>query len=103
MMPVVPAALGEGLLIGGVGTGIEHAGVGAVMGNAVALQIDDMIGQRRRPETASGVSNHAGLRHHAPRSGTERQTKRRAAPPAKARSMCPARPSTPPPADLSRP
>src|SRR5258708_7187185 len=41
MMPVVPAALGEGLLIGGVGTGIEHAGVGAVMGNAVALQIDD--------------------------------------------------------------
>src|SRR5882762_7004567 len=77
-----------------VGTGIEHAGVGAVMGNAVALQIDDMIGQRRRPETASGVSDHASLRHHAARAGTERQRKRRAAPAAKARAMCPARPAT---------
>ncbi len=101
MMPVVPAALGEGLLIGGVGTGIEHAGVGAVMGNAVALQIDDMIGQRRRPETASGVSNHAGLRHHAARAGTERQRKRRAAPAAEARAMCPARPATEALADVS--
>src|SRR6266478_2998354 len=94
MMPVIPAALGESPLIGGVGTGIEHAGVGAVLGNAIALQIDDMIGQRRRPETASGVSDHAGLRHHAARAGTERQRKRRAAPAAEARAMCPARPAT---------
>src|SRR5258706_237577 len=63
------------------------------MGTAVALQIDDMVGQRRRPEAASGVSNHAGLRHHPARAGTERQRERRAAPAAKARAMCPARPA----------
>src|SRR5258706_16148395 len=71
------------------------------MGNAVALQIDDMVGQRRRPETASGVSNHAGLRHHAARAGTERQRERRAAPAAKARAMCPARPASEALADMS--
>src|SRR5258706_9649708 len=70
------------------------------MGNAVALQIDDVIGQRRRPETASGVSNDAGLRHHPARTGTERQRERRAAPAAKARAMCPARPTTEAPADM---
>src|SRR5260370_23925260 len=101
MVPVVPAALGEGLLIGSVGAGMKHAGVGAVMGTAVALQIDDMIGQRRRSEMAPGVSNHAGLRHHAARAGTERQRKRRAAPAAEARAMCPARPATEALADMS--
>src|SRR5467141_1759943 len=100
MMPVIPTALGEGLLIGGIGAGIEHAGVDAVLGDAVTLQINDMIGQRRRPETASGVSNHAGLRHH-PRAGMERQRERRAAPAAKARAMCPARPATEALADVS--
>jgi hypothetical protein len=52
MVPVVAAAFGEGPLVGVVGAGIEHAGVGAVTGNAVALQVGDVGRQRCRPETA---------------------------------------------------
>ena len=46
MVPVIGGALGKGLFIGRVRGGVEHPRIGAVAGDAVALQISDVLGQR---------------------------------------------------------
>jgi hypothetical protein len=38
-MPVVSAALREGLLVRDIRPGIEHAGIGAVVGDTVPLEM----------------------------------------------------------------
>src|SRR5258708_34267181 len=50
---------------------------------------------------AAGVWNEGGRGDQGARGGTERQRKRRAAPAAEARAMCPARPATEALADVS--
>src|ERR1700724_814582 len=87
MVTVVPAPLSEGLLVRDIGAGIEHGGVGAIVGNAVAFQIDDVPGQRCRLKGAAGVSYHAGLCHLPTRAGMTRQGERGTAPAAKVRAM----------------
>jgi len=57
MMPVIPAALREGPLVGRVGARVEHPGIGAIVGDAVALEIGDMLGQRRRPEAGPAMAD----------------------------------------------
>jgi hypothetical protein len=59
MVPVIRAALGEGPIVGHIGAGIEHPGVGAIVGDAVALEIGDMPGQRRSAEAGPVADNPA--------------------------------------------
>ena len=66
MVPVVGAALGEGALIGGVRVRIEHARLLPVAGDAVALQVAHVLGQRGRAETRALMAHHARLDHDAP-------------------------------------
>ena len=49
-----------------VGPGVEHPGVRAVPGNAFALEIGDMLRQRRRTKAAAPVTHDARLDHNAP-------------------------------------
>lgn len=67
MMPVVLAAIREGRVVSAVTAGIEHHRLLTVTGDAVALQIGKMGGQRRGTEGSSLVTNDARLHHHAPR------------------------------------
>src|SRR3546814_15794494 len=61
MVPVVFAARGEGFPIGPVGAGVKHLGRRAIAGDALALQISDMPGDRRRAELCSRVAHDAHL------------------------------------------
>src|ERR1700681_965319 len=87
MVTVIPATLSESVLVRNVRAGIEHGGVGAIVGNAVAFQIDDVPGQRCRLKAAAGGPYHAGLGHHPTGAGMARQGERGTAPAAKARAM----------------
>ncbi len=48
MMPVVLASLGEGQIIGAISPGVEHDAFISVAAHALALEVADMAGQRRR-------------------------------------------------------
>jgi hypothetical protein len=61
MMPVVLAAFGERHGVGAVLGGAEHVSLLAAAGDAVALQIGDVSGERRRAESAAPVADHPGL------------------------------------------
>ena len=66
-MAVILAPLGESALVSASSDrGIEHPGVRAVAGDAFALQIGDVLGERRRTETRAVVADDARLHHHAP-------------------------------------
>ena len=65
-MPVILAAFGEGAFVGRIGIRIEHAGISAVAGDAVALEVGHMFGQRGRAEPGAELPNDARLHHHAP-------------------------------------
>jgi hypothetical protein len=47
MMPVLLAALGEAALVGRVRARVEHPGIFAVPGNAVSLEVLDVLGEWR--------------------------------------------------------
>ena len=47
MMSVILAALGECLRIGALRGGVEHPRILAVAGHALALEIGDVLGERR--------------------------------------------------------
>ena len=51
--------------------------IGAVAGHAVALQIGDVLGQRRGAETRALVSDDTRLHHHAPSVGAQLDLDRR--------------------------
>jgi hypothetical protein len=57
MVPVILTALSESPLVGHIGAGIEHAGIGAIVGDAVAFEIGDMFGQRRRAEADPAMAD----------------------------------------------
>jgi hypothetical protein len=73
MVAIIPATSGKRLLVGDIRAGIEHGGVHPIMSNAVALQIEDMLRQRRRMEPGAAVTHHTGLRHYPTRAGRTRQ------------------------------
>ena len=77
MVPVIRAALGEGRHVGGVAARIEQAGVRAVPGYAVALQIAEMLDERCRAETRPALSHDAGLDDDAPLGRAERERRGR--------------------------
>jgi len=62
VVPVVFAARGERIAIGGVAARIEHARVAAVTGHALALEIGDMTRQRRGAKPRALLADDA--RHH---------------------------------------
>src|SRR3546814_4272257 len=66
MMPVVLAALREGIAIGVVRAGIEQAGVASIARHAVALEVGDMPGERRRAKLRALMPDHTGLDDDAP-------------------------------------
>src|SRR3546814_12443008 len=66
MMPVVLAALREGIAIGVVRAGIEQAGVASIVRHAVALEVGDMPGARRRAKLRALMPDHTGLDDDAP-------------------------------------
>ena len=61
MMPIALASGGEGLLVGTIARGIEHARLLSVPGHALAPQIGDVCGERCSAECAASVPHHAGL------------------------------------------
>src|SRR3546814_16451587 len=71
MMTVVLAAQRDGIAIGVVRAGIEQAGVASIARHAVALEVGDLPGERRRAKLRALMPAHTGLDAHAPR--TERR------------------------------
>ena len=65
-MAIVLAALGEGALIRRVGGGVEHARVIAVARHPLALEISDVLRERRRAEAGALVAHNARLHRNAP-------------------------------------
>src|SRR5579883_1327155 len=63
MVPVILAAFGEGAFVGFVAGRIEHPRRFTVFGDAVALEIGDVLGQRRRAKPRALVAHDARLRH----------------------------------------
>ena len=80
VMPVVFAARGEGIAIGGVAARIEHARVAAVTGHAFPLEIGDMTRQRRGAKPRALVADDA--RHDRDAPGARLTAHRRHGPPA---------------------
>ena len=75
MMPVLFAPFGESLRVGVVGGCVEHPGICAVAGHSVALEVGDMLRERRRTKSAATVAHDPGHDDDAPagRSGGQGQ------------------------------
>ena len=70
-------SLSESALIDGVGSRIEHAGPLAVAGDAIPLQVSDVLYKWRRAESISAMADDARLDHHPTRRRAKRQGQRR--------------------------
>ena len=66
MMPIVFAPLGEGLRVGVLRVCVEHTCVRAVAGDALALEIGDVLCERRGAEPLALVPNDPGHDDDAP-------------------------------------
>ena len=86
MMPVLVAAFGERLRVGVIGGGVEHPGVRAVAGDAVAFQIGDMFRERRRTKAAAVSAHDPGHDDDAPAGRAGRKRQRRPPSPAEGRA-----------------
>ena len=73
MVPVLLAALCEGLGIGVVGAGVEYASVRPIARDALALEVSHMPRQRRRLELRTLVANDTRHDRDPPARGTRRQ------------------------------
>ncbi len=92
MVAVLFASLREGALIGRLGPRVEHTGLCAIAGDAVPLQVGDVLCKRRRAELVAAMPDHARLDHHPACRRAERQSQRRGPASAKtgaATSICP--------------
>ena len=58
VVAVIFASFSEGALIDGIGPCIEHTGIYAITGDAVALEISDVLCKRRRAEFISPMPDH---------------------------------------------
>ena len=77
MMPVLLAPFGESLRVGVVGSRVEHPGVRAVAGDALAFEVGDMLRERRRTKTAAAVAHDPGHDDDAPAGRAGGQGQRR--------------------------
>jgi hypothetical protein len=59
MVAVLFASLSEGALIDGVGSRIEHTGIHTIAGDAVPLQVSDVLNKWRRAEFISPMPDDA--------------------------------------------
>src|SRR6185437_7822420 len=85
VVAVVLAAFREAALVGVIAGRIEHPRRCSVTGDAVALEIGDVLGQRRRAEPRALVTDDARFGHDAPRVRAQPDRDRGAAPTAEAR------------------
>ena len=91
-MTIILAALGEDAQVSCIGSGVEHAGLLAVAGDALPLQVSNMLDQRRRAKSSCLMPDHAPLHHHPARRRAQRQRQRCGAASAEtgtATSLCP--------------
>ena len=88
MMPVLFAPFGESLRVGVVGGCVEHPGVCAVAGHSVALQVGDMLRERRRTKSAAAVAHDPGHDDDAPAGRSGGQGQRRPPSAAEGRTSC---------------
>src|SRR5208283_5160254 len=100
-MPVVPAALGEGLCVSRVARRVEHLAGRAVTGHAVAAQVGEMRGKRRAPWTMPDDSR---LDHDNAGAGgeTAQRAEARGTTPSETAAALAARPPSMQPAGLLR-
>ena len=86
MMPILLAPFDESLRIGVVGSRVKHPGFSAVARDALAFEVGDVLGERRRTKTATALAHDAGHDDDAPawRAGGEGQ--RRTSAPAEGRA-----------------
>jgi hypothetical protein len=66
VMPVIPAAFGEGAFVGHFRVRVEHPSIFAVSGDSLPFQVIDVLGEGRRAEAAALVTHNTRLHHHAP-------------------------------------
>ena len=64
MVAVRFAPFSERALIDGVGSLIEHTGMRAITGDAIPLQVSNVLYKRRRAEFISAMPNHARFDHN---------------------------------------
>ena len=77
MMPVLLAPFGESLRVGVVGGGVEHPGVRAVAGHSLALEVGDMLRERRGTKSGAAVAHDPGHDDDAPAGRAGGQGQRR--------------------------
>ena len=66
MVAVVFAGRSESPLVGGIAVAVEHGRITPVSGDALALQIVNVLRQRRRPEPLSAMADDPRLDDDAP-------------------------------------
>src|SRR6185437_5592503 len=86
VVAIVVATLGESALVGFIAPRIEHPRRRTVPGDALALQVRDVLGQGRRSEARALVADDARLGHDAPRVRAQPDRDHGAAAPAEARA-----------------
>src|SRR5271166_4243821 len=88
MMPVLLAPRGKSLRVGIIGSRVEHPGVRADAGDALALEVGDMLGERRRTKAADAVAHDPDHYDDAPAGRAGGQGQRRPPPSAEGRAAC---------------
>src|SRR3569833_1225050 len=73
MMPITLDTACERLLIRLLGLCVEHRGVCAIARDTIALEIADVLGQRRRAELSPAMPDHPRLDDHPARRRAQRQ------------------------------
>ena len=87
MMPVLFAPFRESLRVGVARGSVEHPGVRAVTGDAVTLEVGEMLRERRRTKSAAKVAHDPRHDDDAPAGGSGGQGQRR--PPSSAEGRTP--------------
>ena len=88
MMPVLFAPFGESFRVGVVGGCVEHPGICAVTGHSVALQVGDMLRERRGTKSTATVAHDPGDDDDAPAGRSGGQGQRRPPSAAEGRTAC---------------
>ena len=87
MMPVILAAFGKSLRIGGLRGGVEHARILPVAGYPLTLEISDMFGEWRRVKPLAVVADDPRHDDNASARRSGGQSERRAASSSESRSL----------------
>ena len=88
MMPVLFAPFGESFRVGVVRGSVEHPGICAVAGHSVALQVGDMLRERRGTKSSATVAHDPGHYDDAPAGRSGGKGQRRPPSAAEGRTAC---------------